>query len=75
MVGKLLLSAGFILSGGGVRSENRGGTRGTGEWQSSKRMISLLVWNLRVCWERMGYLDLGVSELLESHDVMSPAVL
>jgi hypothetical protein len=36
MVGKLLLSTGSILSGGGVRSENRGGARGTGEWQSSK---------------------------------------
>lgn len=36
MVGKLLLSTKAILSGGGVRSENRGGTRGRGEWQSNK---------------------------------------
>jgi hypothetical protein len=38
-------------------------------------MISLLVWDLRVYWEGVGYLDFGVSESLESHGVMSPAVL
>jgi hypothetical protein len=42
---------------------------------SLEGMISLLVWNLRICWERMGYLDFGVSESLESHDVMSHVVL
>jgi hypothetical protein len=41
---------------------------------SLEGMISLLVWNLRICWERMEYLGSGVSESLESHDVMSHVV-